>query len=216
MEEIDPESLAEIAYGIFEIFLDRELRDHGPYLFELLERGSDLGADVREIFGRFREDYPGLAEALLQRFGSVDTIYAQLLAGEGIIPSRTTLMYWIVQDGPGPVMRRVDDERVGKWLIFIPPGEVDDAWRKIRDETARGMLGISAKVSTARLNPDSHSERAVIYVYTRDWADETDVMRVRERLRDLGFLERLGYKRNIETYRGEYSEEGKKVTYYSA
>ena len=112
MEEIDPESLAEIAYGIFEIFLDRELRDHGPYLFELLERGSDLGADVREIFGRFREDYPGLAEALLQRFGSIDTIYAQLLAGEGIIPSRTTLMYWIVQDGPGPVMRRVDDERV--------------------------------------------------------------------------------------------------------
>jgi len=41
-------------------------------------------------------------------------------------------------------------------------------------------------------------------------------MRVRERLRDLGFVERLGYKRNIETYRGEYSEEGKKVTYYSA
>ncbi len=78
------------------------------------------------------------------------------------------------------------------------------------------MLGISAKVSTAKPNPDSRDERTVIYVYTRDWADEADVMRVRERLRDLGFVDRLGYKRNIETYRGEYSEEGKKVTYYSA
>jgi len=41
-------------------------------------------------------------------------------------------------------------------------------------------------------------------------------MRVREKLRELGFTERIGYKRNIETYRGEYSEPGKKVTYYSA
>ncbi len=216
MEEIDPESLAEIAYGIFEIFLDRELCSHGPYLFELLEQGVDLGADVHEIFGRFREDYPELAEALLLRFGSIDTIYAQLLAGEGVIPSKTTLMYWIVQDEPGPVTRGVDDERAGKWLIFVPPDDMDEAWRKVRDETARGMLGISAKVSTARPSPESRDERAVIYVYTRDWADEADVMRVRERLRDIGFVERLGYKRNIETYRGEYSEEGKRVTYYSA
>ncbi|HOB19022.1 MAG TPA: DUF1917 domain-containing protein [Candidatus Methanoculleus thermohydrogenotrophicum] len=216
MEEIDPESLAEVAYGIFEIFLDRELRDHGPYLFELVEQGTDFEGDVHEIFGRFQEDYPELAEALLLRFGSINAIYAQLLAGEGIIPSKTTLMYWIVQDEPGPSARGLDDEQVGKWLIFVPPDEVDEAWRKVRDETARGMLGISAKVSTAKPNPDSRDERAVIYVYTRDWADESDVMRVRKRLRDLGFVERLGYKRNIETYRGEYSEEGKRVTYYSA
>ncbi len=105
---------------------------------------------------------------------------------------------------------------MGKWLIFIPAGKADEAWRKVRDGTVNGLLGISAKVSTAKPNPDSRDERSVIYVYTRDWADEADVMRVRERLRDLGFLERIGYKRNIETYRGEYSEEGKKVTYYSA
>lgn len=216
MEEIDPESLAEVAYGIFEIFLDRELGAHGSYLFERVEQGTDFEADVREIFGRFREDYPALAEALLLRFGEIDTIYAEILAGEGILPSKTTRMYWIVQDEPGPAARGLDDEQVGKWLIFVPRSEVDEAWRKIRDETARGMLGISAKVSTAKPNPDSRDERAVIYVYTRDWADEADVMRVRERLRDLGFVERLGYKRNIETYRGEYSEEGRKVTYYSA
>ncbi|WP_292730543.1 putative phosphothreonine lyase domain-containg protein [Methanoculleus sp.] len=216
MEEIDPESLTEIAYGIFEIFLNRELRLRGPYLFELVEQGTDFEADLREIFGRFCEDYPELADALLRRFGGIDAIYAPLRAGEGVLPSKTTRMYWLVQDAPGPAARGLDDEQVGKWLIFVPADEADEAWRKVRDETVRGELGISAKVSTAKPNPDSRDERSVIYVYTRDWADETDVMRVRERLRDLGFAERIGYKRNIETYRGEYSEEGRKVTYYSA
>ncbi|WP_292364601.1 MULTISPECIES: putative phosphothreonine lyase domain-containg protein [unclassified Methanoculleus] len=216
MKEIDPESLAEVAYGIFEIYLNREIRLRGPYLFELVEQGADFEADAREIFGRFEEDYPDLAKALLSRFGGIDAIYAPLRGGEGVLPSKTTRMYWIVQDAPGPSGRGLDDDRVGKWLIFVAADEVDEAWRKIRDETVKGTLGISAKVSTAKPNPDSRDERSVIYVYTRDWADEADVMRVRERLRELGFEERIGYKRNIETYRGEYSEEGRKVTYYSA
>ncbi|KLK88484.1 hypothetical protein SZ63_05565 [Methanoculleus sediminis] len=216
MEEIDPESLAGVAYGIFEVYLNRELHARGPYLFELVERGADFEADVRETFGRFEEDYPELAEALLSRFGGIDAIYAPLREGEGVLPSKTTRMYWIVQDAPEPSGRGLDDDQVGKWLIFVAADEVDEAWRKIRDETVKGSLGISAKVSTAKPNPDSRDERSVIYVYTRDWADEADVMRVRERLRELGFEERIGYKRNIETYRGEYSEEGRKVTYYSA
>jgi hypothetical protein len=43
-----------------------------------------------------------------------------------------------------------------------------------------------------------------------------DVMRVRENLRALGFTERIGYKRNIETFAGEYAKKGKRVTYYSS
>ncbi|MDO9324464.1 MAG: DUF1917 domain-containing protein, partial [Methanoregula sp.] len=43
-----------------------------------------------------------------------------------------------------------------------------------------------------------------------------DVMRVREKLRELGFVDRIGYKRNIETFAGEYAKKGKRVTYYSA
>ena len=77
-------------------------------------------------------------------------------------------------------------------------------------------LGISAKVSTSKPNPESRDNRKVIYVYTKNWADETDVMRVRENLRTLGFTERIGYKRNIETFAGEYAKKGKRVTYYSA
>ena len=212
----DPEALADAVYGIFEIYLNRELRRRGPYLFELVEQGTDFKEELREIFSRFREDYPELADALLKRFGSIDAIYAPLREGEEVSPSKTTRTYWIVQDAPGPHERGVDDERAGKWLIFVPAVEADEAWRKVRNETVEGRLGISAKVSTARPDPDSRDERTVIYVYTKDWADEADVMRVRERLRELGFKERIGYKRNIETFRGEYSEEGRKVTYYSA
>ena len=73
-----------------------------------------------------------------------------------------------------------------------------------------------AKVSTAKPNPDSRDSRRVIYVYTKDWADEPDVMRVRENLRRLGFVDRIGYKRNLETFAGEYAKKGKRVTYYSA
>ena len=36
-------------------------------------------------------------------------------------------------------------------------------------------------MSTAKPNPDSRDNRKVIYVYTKDWADEADVMRVREK-----------------------------------
>jgi len=216
MNEIDPETLTDAAYGIFEIYLNRELRRRGPYLFELVERGIDFESDLREILDHFREDYPELTEALLKRFGSIDAIYAPLWEGEGVLPSKTTRTYWIVQDAPGPHERGVDDEMAGKWLLFVPPEEADEAWQKVRDETVKGGLGISAKVSTAKPDPDSRDERMVIYVYTKDWADEADVMRVRERLRELGFKERIGYKRNIETYRGEYSEDGRKVTYYSA
>jgi nuclear transport factor 2 (NTF2) superfamily protein len=77
-------------------------------------------------------------------------------------------------------------------------------------------LGISAKVSTSKPNPESRDNRKVIYIYTKDWADEADVMRVREKLRTLGFSERIGYKRNIETFAGQYAKKGKRVTYYSA
>ena len=55
----------------------------------------------------------------------------------------------------------------------------------------------------------------MIYVFTADWADEPDVMRVRAELKELCFADRIGYKRNLDTYAGEYHEKGKRVAYYS-
>lgn len=216
MVEVDPDALADVAYGIFELFLNKDLQARGLALFRLVEDGIDFAKEFEEIFDRFEREYPPLAAALRARLGEPAAIYAMLGQGEGVIPSKTTQMYWIVQDAPGMQQGETDDEKAGKWLIFLESDRVDAAWRSVRDATAAGTLGISAKVSTAKPNPDSRDERKVIYVYTRDWADEADVMRVRERLRELGFVDRLGYKRNIETYRGEYSKRGRKVTYYSA
>jgi hypothetical protein len=216
MAEADPEALADVAYGIFEHLLNRGLQEKGKYLYALVESGTDFTADLGEIFSKFREEYPQLAEAMLARFSDVETVYRMLCDGEGVIPTKTTQMYWIVLDAPGSAPEAIEDENAGKWLIFQDPDAVDAAWKKVRDATVAHELGTSAKVSTAKPNPDSRDNRKVIYVYTKDWAEEADVMRVREKLRELGFVDRIGYKRNIETFAGEYASKGKRVTYYSA
>jgi hypothetical protein len=216
MTDVDPEALADVAYGIFEHSLNRRLQEQGKYLFALFEGRIDFKTELIEIFEKFSGEYPQLAEVLLKRFTDIDTIYEMLWNGEGVIPSKTTQMYWIVQDAPGSAPEAIEDENAGKWLIFQDPGLVDESWKKVRDATVAHDLGISAKVSTSKPNPESRDNRKVIYIYTKNWADELDVMRVREALRTLGFTERIGYKRNIETFAGEYAKKGKRVTYYSA
>ncbi len=220
-EDAEIESLGDAAYGIFEIFLNRGLKERGRYLFERVESNEDFFADFKSIFLEFERDYGMLADALTENFESVEALYENFRAGEGVIPSKTHRMYWIVQDAPektaSPAPAGPDeDDKGGKWLIFADAAEADELWRKIRDATAANDLGIWAKVSTAKALPESDDNRVVIYVSTADWSDEKDVMEIREKLRALGVEKRIGYKRNIETYQGEYSEGGKKVTYYSA
>ncbi|MDO9036582.1 MAG: DUF1917 domain-containing protein [Methanoregula sp.] len=216
MAEVDPEALADVAYGIFEHLLNRSLQTQDKYLYALVEGGIDFKPDLTEIFLKFSEEYPQLAEVMLSRFSSLDTIYQQLCDGEGVVPTKTTQMYWIVQDAPGSAPEAIEDENAGKWLIFQEPDLVDAVWKKVRDATVALELGISAKVSTSKPNPDSRDNRRVVYIYTKDWADEADVLRVRKKLRELGFVDRIGYKRNIETFAGEYAKKGKRVTYYTA
>jgi Basophilic leukemia-expressed protein Bles03 len=216
MEELDPGDLGDIAYGLFEVMLNAELRAQGSPLFDLVEKGTDFKTKFHSVFGKFSQEYPELGQALILAFGSPEAIYLSILEGEGVIPSRTTKMYWIVQDAPEVGPEAFEDELAGKWLIFLPPEKVDEAWIRVRNATSLNELGISAKVSTAKPNPDSRDDTKVIYVYTADWRDEIDVMRVRNRLKELGFIDRLGYKRNIETFKGEYSQKGKRVTFYSA
>jgi hypothetical protein len=216
MTDADSEALADVGYGIFEHLLNKGLREQGKYLFAIVEKGVDFRKEFDGIFPRFAGEYPQLAEALALRFPETGIIYGMIRDGEGVIPSKTTQMYWIVQDAPDSPPEAIEDENAGKWLIFQEPDQVDAAWKKVRDGTVARELGISTKVSTAKPNPESRDSRKVIYVYTKDWADEADVMRVRQKLRDLGFTDRIGYKRNIETFAGEYAKKGKRVTYYSA
>jgi hypothetical protein len=216
MSSIDPDTLPDVACGLLFHLLNRDLQDRGLLLFSLVENRIDFHDQFLQLFKRFSEDYPELGDALQRKYGNVENVYELICQGEGVMPGKTFTMHWIVQDAPDVHPDAIEDELAGKWLIFLPPEEIDAAWIQVRDATCRNELGISAKVSTARPNPDSRDNRKVIYVYTPDWRDEGDVMRVRERLRELGFTDRIGYKRNIETYKGEYSEKGKKVTFYSA
>ncbi|HDQ07455.1 MAG TPA: DUF1917 domain-containing protein [Methanoculleus sp.] len=214
--DTEGEALADVAYGLFEILLNRHLKRGGHFLFELVESGRDFKEEFTAAFLAFAEDYPELSEALLTGYGTADAIYDLFVSGEGVIPTKTTRIFWILQDAPGFAPGLANTEKAGKWLIFLERDEADEMWKKIRDATSEGRLGISAKVSTAKQNPESRDERMVIYVHTADWADEDDVMKIRESLRSMGVEQRIGYKRNIETFQGEYSEKGKKVTYYSA
>jgi len=99
--------------------------------------------------------------------------------------------------------------RPGKWLVFVSRKDVDEVWEKIRAATEAGRLGISAKVSTAKPNPlSTNPEKHVICVYTPDWTDEADVMRVREELRRLGITGKIPYKSDEDTLKGKYAATG--------
>lgn len=112
-----------------------------------------------------------------------------------------------------------ETDRGGKWLIFVPIDRVDKAWKSIRTAVEEGSLGGRARVSTGRRpNPSARDPNArVIAVYTYDWRDEKDVMRVREQLRRLGFKEPLHYKTDSDTQAGRYSDtDGDSVNKYTA
>ena len=212
-DEITADELTDLAFGMFTIFAVRRLAAVGKQFYAEIE-SADAKAVFESFRGEFSLQYPDLAEPIAM-FGDTEDILSFYRFGEGIIPTRTTHMYWISADAPGVSPDACSTDAAGKWLLFLPPADIDDAWIKIRDATADGKLGIGAKVSTAHENKDARDTRKVIYVFTKSWEDEADVMRVREYLRTLGFTDRIGYKRNIDTYAGEYREKGKRVTYYS-
>jgi hypothetical protein len=68
--------------------------------------------------------------------------------------------------------------------VFVKNSHVDRWWRKIKNATEAGLLGGSAKVSTANPNPSAAgSDIRAICVHTYDVEDERDCERVREALR---------------------------------
>jgi hypothetical protein len=107
--------------------------------------------------------------------------------------------------------RYVDPAKVGKWLIFCPIGDVDNAWACIEDATVADELGPLSKVSTAwNLAPTR-----VICVYTRDYGNMDDVRRVLGELRALEFTERLSYKEDSATRARLYGPGSTLYTSYS-
>ena len=50
MDEVDPEALADVAYGIFEHSLNRGLQSQGKYLFALVEGKIDFKTETHHNF----------------------------------------------------------------------------------------------------------------------------------------------------------------------
>lgn len=88
--------------------------------------------------------------------------------------------------------------RSGKWLIWLSEQAVDSCWARIKHAVEAGHLGSGAKVSTAGSRTDQRP-RYVVCVYTYDYADRADVMRIREALRRLGIQRAIIYKANEDT-----------------
>lgn len=111
-------------------------------------------------------------------------------------------------DSPMP-----EDKNVGKWLFFVAEKYVDDTWANVKKAVENGKLWRSAKVSTAWR---SKGGPYVICVYTYDYNDEDDVMRIREHLREMGFKRTVSYKSDEQTAAGMYSDNTEGIALYRA
>jgi hypothetical protein len=123
-------------------------------------------------------------------------------------PSITTNIYWIYafrQKGK----YHESNVNSGKWLVFVNIKNVDAVWGKIKLATENGLLGESSKVATAKPNPNAgKSNLKVICVYTYDYTDKDDVLRIRNELRKIGIINKIPYKTDNATREGRYEVKG--------
>ncbi len=104
----------------------------------------------------------------------------------------------------------------GKWLVFVSEDDVDEVWEKIERTTEVGLLGGSAKVSTAYPSDYDPSKRVICVYCNASW-DEGEVMRIREELRELGIVGKIPYKTDAATRAGRYADKGyRKISDYYA
>ncbi|XP_065917216.1 uncharacterized protein [Dysidea avara] len=87
----------------------------------------------------------------------------------------------------------------GKWLIRRPRDKIDETWKLIAEATVAGRLGHLAKVSTTKPSQRQSDNTHVICIYTEDYTNVEDVMRIRRELRSMGINELLRYKPDIYT-----------------
>lgn len=149
-------------------------------------RQSAIQAEER---AQKREQTKALREAIKQR--------AYQRIADDTLPTQEDQVHWIYAD------REIegypdDTDRSGKWLIWLSPETIDRYWVKIRDAVRAGKLGDQAKVSTHRALSEQRP-RYVICVYSYDYNDVADVMRIREELRKLGIQREIIYKSNEDT-----------------
>ena len=110
---------------------------------------------------------------------------------------------WLYASAPG---QNAFGPRIGKWQLFVSLGMHDEAWQNVLIALCEGRLGCAAKTAP----PDAGQRTAVVIVYTRDWEDRSDVLRVaRELLNNIVPKTKvLCYKTDAHTIAGVYAEDG--------
>ena len=132
-------------------------------------------------------------------------------------PSQVKDDYWIRASRQQGSYPEATVEGSGKWMVFVSREQIDTVWSTIAEAIRQGRLGRTAKVSTARPNPNSTDpNKHVICIYTYDYEDVEDVKRIRATLRELGITWKIPYKTDVATYAGQYQVRGhtRISTYY--
>lgn len=125
-------------------------------------------------------------------------------------PSQITDEFWVWVEVTN--QQPYDESCVGKWQVFVDRAHVDEAWTNVAALVLAGELGPSAKVSTARPNPNAVGgpDTHVVIVYAQDWRDLTDLRRILRKLRDIGLAQGwVHFKRDRETLTGAYTVRGR-------
>jgi hypothetical protein len=127
-------------------------------------------------------------------------------------PSEITEEYWVSAVNENKNKYPEPAANCGKWMIFAYTGEQLDAiWEKVKKAVKKGLLGSSAKCSTAKENPNALNKNSgVICIYTYDSNDKGDLKRIVEELFKIEGVEKLFYKEDNATYEGKYANKGDK------
>ncbi|KAF2477957.1 DUF1917-domain-containing protein [Lindgomyces ingoldianus] len=93
----------------------------------------------------------------------------------------------------------------GKWMLFPSLEDLGRVWKLVVEGTISNRLGSGAKVAT----DEGGTEPRLICIYTKDFGDTKDVLRVLQELEGMGlvgFGRGISYKADIYTYLNIYRQ----------
>lgn len=94
--------------------------------------------------------------------------------------------------------------KMGKWnMEKIRFDKVNHYWNLIARATRDGKLGVAAKVTTRFA---AASKGYSIHIFTKNFMDEKDWMRVENHIRSMSILEKLKYRPELYTHLGIYND----------
>ncbi|KLJ05469.1 hypothetical protein EMPG_11048 [Blastomyces silverae] len=164
-----------------------------PYTDEDISNFTNRGAELLQAFNDKRK-------ALRAEFHD----RPEYLLEQAISMQRRILSVGILEAA------RASKIKSGKWMLFPSVGRVDRVWGIVAESTARGQLGIGAKVATdgGGSGTGSANKPRVICVYTADFDDKADITRVLVKMKQLGLFrsgqewQPIYYKCDAYTYLG--------------